>query len=137
MNWIGVVAAIATFLGVWIGHVTVRKVEYVTGDIRIPAIVAVIIGLTLEIAALSSDSLLVSGALGILGMTALFDAFEFRRQHQRVKQGHAPANPKNPRHAQLLAEGHATTVDWLKRDPIGREVNAGEALELLRKGQPI
>ena len=127
----GVVAAIATFLGVWIGHVTVRKVEYVTGDLRIPAIVAVIVGLALEIAALSSDSLLVSGALGILGMTVLFDAFEFRRQHQRVKRGHAPANPNNPRHAKLLAEGHGTLVDWLKRDPVGHAVDPKEALQLL------
>jgi hypothetical protein len=27
LNAIGVVAALATFFGVWIGHVTVRKVE--------------------------------------------------------------------------------------------------------------
>ena len=29
-NWIGVAAALATFFGVWIGHVTVRKVEYLS-----------------------------------------------------------------------------------------------------------
>ena len=32
LNWIGVVAALATFFGVWIGHVTVRKVEYRAPD---------------------------------------------------------------------------------------------------------
>ncbi len=117
LNGIGVVAALATFLGVWIGHVTVRKVEYRAPDLRVPMFIAVISGLALEIAALSSSSLYVSGACGILGMTALFDALEFRRQFKRVKKGHAPANPDNPRHAPLLAEGKATTHDLLKREP--------------------
>ena len=36
LNRIGVVAALATFLGVWIGHVTVRKVEYRAPDLRVP-----------------------------------------------------------------------------------------------------
>ena len=120
LNAIGLVAALATFLGVWIGHVTVRKVEYRAPDLRIPILIAVIIGLALELVALSSSSLYVSGACGILGMTALFDALEFRRQFKRVKKGHARANPNNPRHAPLLAEGRATTLDLLKRDPVGQ-----------------
>ena len=119
LNWIGVIAALATFFGVWIGHVTVRKVEYRVANLRGPMIVAVIIGLTLEIAALSSSNLYVSGACGILGMTVLFAALEFRRQFKRVKKGHAPANPNNPRHAPLLAAGKATTIDLLKREPTG------------------
>ncbi len=120
LNWIGVIAALATFFGVWIGHVTVRKVEYRAADLRVPMFIAIIIGLALEVVALSSTSLYLSGACGILGMTALFDALEFRRQFKRVKKGHAPANPNNPRHAPLLAEGQATTVDVLKREPIGQ-----------------
>ncbi len=120
LNWIGVVAALATFFGVWIGHVTVRKVEYRAPDLRVPIFIAAIIGLALEVVALSSSSLSVSGACGILGMTALFDALEFRRQFKRIKKGHAPANPHNPRHAPLLAEGIATTVDLLKREPTGQ-----------------
>ncbi len=120
LNGIGVVAALATFLGIWIGHVTVRKVEYYAPDLRIPVLMAVMIGLALEVVALASDSLYVSGACGILGMTALFDAVEFRRQFNRVKQGHAPANPGNTRHRVFLAEGTATTEDLLKREPIGQ-----------------
>jgi hypothetical protein len=120
LNWIGVVAALATFFGVWIGHVTVRKVEYRAPDLRVPMFIAVIVGLALEVVALSSNSLYVSGACGILGMTALFDALEFRRQFKRVKKGHAPANPNNPRHAPLLAEGTATPADLLKREPTGQ-----------------
>jgi hypothetical protein len=125
LNAIGIVAALATFLGVWIGHVTVRKVEYRAPDLRVPMLIAALIGLALEVVALSSSSLYVSGACGILGMTALFDALEFRRQFNRVKKGHAPANPHNPRHAPLLAEGRATTVDLLEREPTGRAI-AGE-----------
>ena len=120
LNAIGLVAALATFVGVWIGHVTVRKVEYRAPDLRVPTLIALIIGLALEVVALASTSLYVSGACGILGMTALFDALEFRRQFKRVKRGHAPANPNNPRHAPLLAEGRATTSDLLKREPVGQ-----------------
>ncbi len=119
LNWIGVVAALATFFGVWIGHVTVRKVEYRAPDLRVPMFSAVLIGLALEAMALASNSLYVSGVCGILGMTALFDALEFRRQFKRVQKGHAPANPNNPRHASLLVDGKATTVDVLKREPLG------------------
>lgn len=133
MNGIGVVAACATFFGVWLGHVTVRKVEYIAPDIRIPTIIAIIIGLTLEAAALAIGEAALSGAFGILGMTVLFDAIEFTRQYRRVKKGHAPANPNNPRHAKLLAEGKATTIDRLDRDPVGRSVGADEALNLLNE----
>ena len=122
LNWIGFVAAWATFFGVWIGHVTVRKVEHCAPDLRGPMLVALIIGLALEVVALSSASLYVSGACGILGMTALFEAVEFRRQFKRVKKGHAPANPNNPRHAPLLTEGPATTIDLLKREPMGQVI---------------
>ena len=123
LNWMGFTAACATFLAVWLGHVTVRKVEYRAPDIRPPMIMAALIGLALEGAALSSNNLYLSGACGIVGMTALFDALEFKRQSQRVLKGHAPANPNNPRHAKLLAEGTATTIDWLKREPVGHVIN--------------
>ncbi len=126
LNGIGLVAALATFFGVWIGHVTVRKVEYHAPNLRGPMLSALIIGVTLEVVALSSDSLYVSGACGILGMTALFDALEFRRQFKRVKKGHAQANPSNPRHAPLLANGQATTIDLLKREPTGQVITYKE-----------
>ncbi len=128
LNGIGVVAALATFVGVWIGHVTVRKVEYRVTDLRVPVLIAVIIGLGLEVATLSSTNLYVSGACGILGVTVLFDALEFRRQFKRVQKGHAPANPDNSRHAPLLAVGKATTIDLLKREPVGQVITAKEQL---------
>jgi hypothetical protein len=63
----------------------------------------------------------------ILGVTLLWDALEFFRQQKRVKHGHAPANPNNPRHAKILAEyPDATTIDWLNRSPRGSKYSSAE-----------
>lgn len=132
LNWIGLVSALATFLGVWFGHVTVRKVEYFSPTVWLPSLVALLLGLSLEMGALLSSNLYLSAALGILGITILWDSLEFWRQHQRVAKGHAPANPHNPRHRRLLAEnGPATTIDWLDRDPLGRQLSPEERVEML------
>jgi hypothetical protein len=123
LNWIGPVAAAATFLSIWFGHVGVRKIEAASLALWVPASIAAALGLALETGALLTHSLFISGALGIVGMTLLFDALEFYRQHRRVAHGHAPANARNPRHARLLAENpSATTIDWLKREPAGHPV---------------
>lgn len=127
LNWIGVVAATATFFSIWFGHVGVRKIEAISPTIWLPTVIALALGMALEIGALLSNSLYLSAALGTAGITVLWDALEFTRQHHRVKHGHAPANPNNPRHARLLAEHKsATTTDWLKRDPIGHPVEIGK-----------
>jgi uncharacterized membrane protein YedE/YeeE len=126
LNGIGLIAAVATFLSVWLGHVSVRKIEYRAPKLRPPMLVAVLLGLALELGALLSDNLNVAAALGIVGITVLFDGLEFRRQFKRVKKGHAPANPNNPRHAPLLVTGQATTVDWLDREPAERFVGQQE-----------
>ncbi|MGH2628762.1 MAG: DUF4491 family protein, partial [Anaerolineales bacterium] len=111
-----------------------HKVEGASPSLWLPALSALGLGAALEIGALLSTSPYLSGALGIVGMTFLWDALEFRRQHNRVRRGHAPVNPRNPRHARLLAESPAaTTRDWLRRDPVGRPVSprrgAGAAAE--------
>jgi hypothetical protein len=126
LNGIGLVAALATFLSVWLGHVSVRKIEYHAPRLWAPMLIAALVGVALELGALLSDNLYVSAALGIVGITVLFDALEFRRQFKRVKKGHAPANPNNPRHAPLLATGRATTIDWLEREPTGHFVGQQE-----------
>jgi hypothetical protein len=126
LNGIGLVAAIATFLSVWLGHVSVRKIEYHAPKLWPPTLIAVSLGLMLELGVLLSDNLIVSAVLGIVGITGLFDALEFRRQFKRVKKGHAPANLYNPRHAPLLATGQATTSEWLDREPTGHFVGQQE-----------
>lgn len=121
LNWLGLASAAATFLGVWIGHVSVRKIERGVTRIWIPSTLALLFGIGLEIASFSSPNLILSTICGILGVTLFWDALELAvRQPNRIKHGHAPANPNNPRHAQILAtHSDATTVDWLNRDPRG------------------
>jgi hypothetical protein len=131
LNWIGFIAALATFLGVWIGHVTVRKVDFISPTVWLPSAVALLLGLSLEAGALLSSNQYLSAALGILGITVLWDALEFWRQHHRVAKGHAPANPDNPRHQRLLAESSsATTTDHLARDPLGRPLSTKDRVKV-------
>jgi hypothetical protein len=133
-NLIGLTAALAAFFGIWFGHVAVRKIEFVSASIVIPAVFAILIGLSMEIIGLFSANLYVTTALGILGITFLWDAFEFTRQQRRIQSGHAPANLHNPRHARILTESStATTVDWLKRNPTGRQISADELRAMSEK----
>lgn len=121
MNPIGVVAAVTAFFSVWFGHVAVRKIEFHSPNIGIPTAVFLVLGLLVEFLSLSVMSRPLSTALGILGITLLIDAQQLTLQQKRVARGHAPANPRNPRHIKILAESpSATTQDLLKRDPTGQ-----------------
>lgn len=132
LQWIGLVAALSVFFGIWIGHVGVRTIESISSTIWLPTLLAVLAGLALELWSLLSGNSYVSAATGILGITLLWDALEFIRQERRVKEGHAPANPDNPRHARILSEfPTATTVDLLDRDPVGHPVTPEQAVRLV------
>ena len=134
LNWIGLVAALAVFFGIWVGHVAVRRIEFISPTLWLPVLAALSLGLACEIGAILSQNLYLSTALGILGVTLLWDALEFRRQERRVLKGHAPANPANPRHARILVESpRATTIDWLQRDPVGRRLSSDE-LQAIQEG---
>ena len=118
VNTLGVTAAITAFLAIWIGHVAVRKIEAASHVITIPIVVSIVLGLVTEYCSLVTVNLQLSTVFGIIGVTLLWDAFEFIRQQKRIRKGHAPANPNNPRHAKILAEySTATTQDLLKREP--------------------
>jgi hypothetical protein len=129
MNFIGAIAALTAFLSVWFGHVAVRKIEFISPTVWLPSTIFAILGLTSELFSLSTVHRPLSTVFGILGITLLFDAFEFTRQQKRIQKGHAPANPDNPRHALFLADSslHATTIDLLKREPGGYPLSAEEA----------
>jgi hypothetical protein len=117
MNIIGLVAGITTFLTIWFGHVMVREVEKRVHSILPPILICIGIALACFYGSLKTSSLTLSSFLGILGVTFLWDALEFYRQEHRIKKGHAPANPKNPRHAEILSKySNATTHDLLKRE---------------------
>lgn len=135
VNPLGLIAGLTAFLSIWIGHVSVRKIEAETVHLWKLTLIALLLGLALVAVAMLTTQRLLSTAFGILGITLLWDAFEIKRQAKRVRKGHAPANPANPRHAALLAEPdtHATPIDLLKRDPVGRQVSAEEAVGLLTR----
>jgi hypothetical protein len=134
LNPVGLVAAMSTFVGVWFGHVAVRRVESISPTIWLPTLAFAAFGIGCAWFSLSTSNSLFSVASGILGFTFLWDALEFTRQQNRIKKGHAPANPNNPRHARLLREhASATTLDLLKRDPIGKPVSHREAIQLVRE----
>jgi hypothetical protein len=132
MNLIGLVSALAAFFGIWFGHVAVRKLEFISPTIWLPTIIFTTLGLFTESYSLITDNLLLKTACGILGFTLLWDALEFTRQQNRIKKGHAPANSANPRHARLMRKYvSVTTLDLLKRDPLGKPVSASEAIKLI------
>jgi hypothetical protein len=132
MNLLGLVAALTAFLAIWFGHVAVRKIEFISRTIWLPSAIFAATGLVIEFFSLKTSNFLLSTAFGILGITLLFDAFEFMRQQKRIIKGHAPANPNNPRHARLMGEyTSVTSLDLLKRDPIGKPVSPREAIELI------
>jgi hypothetical protein len=132
MNTMGVIAAFAAFMSVWFGHVAVRKIEFVSPTIWIPTIIFAALGILVEFLSLSMVNRQLSVMFGILGITLLFDALEFTRQQKRVKKGHAPANPNNPRHARILAEHPtATTQDLLKREAVAYGTPADEISQLI------
>ena len=128
INLIGPAAALATFLGVWLGHVSVRKIERETVHLWKPTVIAILLSAGFGTASFLTSSLPLSAICGILSVTLFWDALEIAvRQPKRIKHGHAPANPKNPRHARILAEyPEATTIDWLDRDPRGTPYSAAE-----------
>ena len=132
INTLGLTAVVTAFVSIWLGHVAVRKIEAEARDIRLPMLIAIALGLLTEYFSLTTVNRQLSTALGILGITLLWDAFEIYRQQNRIKHGHAPANPNNRRHVKILAEySAATTLDLLKRDPIGRPVSPEEAPNLI------
>lgn len=131
INLMGVSTALATFFGVWLGHVSVRKIERETVNLRIPTLAALALGIGFETASFLTSNLILSAMCGILGVTLLWDSFEFHRQQKRIKRGHAPANLNNPRHAKILAEYPvATTFDWLNRSPRGSAYSSDELVSM-------
>lgn len=134
INTLGLTAAVTAFLSIWVGHVAVRKIEAASRTIWLPTLILTALGLACEWLSLSTFNLQLSTVFGILGVTLLFDAYELTRQQKRIKKGHAPANPNNPRHAKILAEhSSATTIDLLKREPTGSPLLLREGLGVREK----
>ena len=134
LNFLGIVSALTAFLGIWLGHVAVRLIEARSDDLRIPMFGTGLLGVGGISLSLLMNSSYLTAICGILGVVFIWDTLELYRQENRVKQGHAPANLDNPRHARILADHPpASVVDWLNRNPRGRAYTA-EEIEIIAKG---
>jgi hypothetical protein len=94
LQWAGLVLAVLTLATIGLGHVAVRELNYRYGTKPMP--VFLLFGLGFLGVSLLVTGNLASAALGILGITTLWDAVEFIRQEERIRRGHAPANPDRP-----------------------------------------
>lgn len=92
LQWAGLVLAVVTFATIGLGHEAVRKINYFYGTKPVPAVF--VAGLLFLFISLRVESNLASAALGIVGITTLWDSFELIRQEERIRRGHAPVNPK-------------------------------------------
>ncbi|MGH7859670.1 MAG: DUF4491 family protein [Candidatus Binatia bacterium] len=88
----GIVVAAVAIVGIGLGHVWVRKMEYSFGKRIWPLSAA--IGLVLLGASLAASSDFVAALLAIPGAIFLYAVKEFFEQERRVIAGHAPRNPK-------------------------------------------
>ncbi len=80
MNLVGLAAGGSAFIAIWIGHVSVRKTEFASRTIWLPAIGFVAAGLIFEVLSLFVHAMWGAAALGIIGLTLLWDALELKRQ---------------------------------------------------------
>ena len=94
LQWAGLVLAALIFGTIGLGHVAVRKLNYRYGTK--PAPFFLVLGLAFLVLSMLVTDNLASAALGIVGLTTLWDAVEFIRQEERIRRGHAPANPDRP-----------------------------------------
>ncbi len=107
LQFAGPILALVTFLTVWWGHVLVRITHYYFGTRLAPVLVG--LGLLTLLGSTQTRIDVVSAALGIVGVTLVWDAFELHRQEARVRLGHAPLNPRvHKKAAGLLATNLAS-----------------------------
>lgn len=121
LQFAGPLLALVTFLTIWWGHVLVRIVHYYFGTR--PAPIVLLLGLTLLLVSTQTAAELLSASLGIVGLTLVWDSFELHRQEARVRQGHAPLNPRvHTRAAGILA---ATITNEADPDEAGICLSCG------------
>ncbi len=123
LQWGGPILAVVTFLTIWGGHVMVRIVHYYMGTKPAPAIFS--IGLLLLLGTTQTSNEIVAGGAGIVGLTLLWDAFELHRQEARVRQGHAPLNPRVHRVAAGLAAASLAEQSGSEEDGGGTCLSCG------------
>jgi hypothetical protein len=103
LQWAGLVLAIVSFSTIGIGHVAVRWLNFHFGTK--PAATLIFLGLVSLVTSLVASCNLVSAVFGIIGITTLWDSYELFRQEERIRRGHAPANPHRPVEASQKQQG--------------------------------
>jgi hypothetical protein len=91
-NFSGLLVAAVAIVGIGLGHVWVRTLEYRFGKRVWPLSAAMglgLLGLSLRV-----ESDVVSALLAIPGAVFLYAVREFFEQEKRVLAGHAPRNPR-------------------------------------------
>lgn len=117
----GLVAGATTFLGIWFGHVSVRKIEAHSTKLWQPMVIYLSVGLIFELISFFITNKVWAMVCGIIGIILLWDVLEFKRQERRIRKGHAEPNPENPRHVAILMEPGALAtkngkLSFLKRN---------------------
>jgi len=92
MNLSGMLVAAIAIIGIGLGHIWVRTMEYRFGKRVWP--ISMGIGALLVGASLFAPSDVVSALLAIPGAIFLYAVKEFFEQERRVLKGHAPRNPR-------------------------------------------
>jgi uncharacterized protein YybS (DUF2232 family) len=86
LEFAGVVLAIFSFVTIAVGHVLVRRFHPKFGTrLGLPFF---ILGIVVLFFSIIIDNNLLSGILGIVGITTIWDGIEFFRQEKRVQKGH-------------------------------------------------
>jgi hypothetical protein len=94
LQWAGLVLTAFTLGTIGLGHVAVRRVNLLFGTRSVPYVI--VLGTLFLVLSLLATGDLTSAVLGIVGVTTLWDAVELIRQEERIRRGHAPANPNRP-----------------------------------------
>ncbi len=92
MNCTGIIIGLATFLTIGAFHPLVIWAEYHYG--RRSAWAFAVAGVLLLAASLAVTNAYASILLGVVAFSSLWSILEVRQQHQRVKRGWFPMNPK-------------------------------------------
>lgn len=92
MNYIGILIGLATFLCIGLFHPLVIKAEYHFGRRCWPAFL--VAGIAFLVASLFVDNTYASIILGVVAFSSFWSILEVRQQHERVRKGWFPMNPK-------------------------------------------
>jgi len=87
-NYYGIIMGLVMLVATGIGHIIVIKGEYHFGMKLWP--VFLIIGILSSVASIILKNLLISGILGIIGVTFLWAILELFKQKERVQKGWFP-----------------------------------------------